>query len=485
MKKLFIISLLAIIGLSSAFAQTTITLYPKTSGVWNITPTATGGTAPDFIATDWTHSGNNSVVRSFMTVDLSSIPVGATITSATLSLYWHQSVSNTGHSTMSGSNASWLRRVTTPYSNNTVTWNTQPSYSTSNEVFLAETTNDTMSYPSIDVTNLINDIRNNPDSGYGVIFMLADEQYYRSMLFASSEAPEINKRPVLAITYVTSGPTNDTCITLKINNDEGGGNDCGVWNITPTAAGGTAQDFIATDWTHSGNNSIVRSIINFDLSSIPSVATITSATLSLYWHQSTSNTGHSTMSGSNASWLRRITTPYNYNIVTWNTQPSYSTINEVYLPETTNDTMSYPNIDVTNLINDIRNKPDSGYGMIFMLADEQYYRSMLFASSNAPEVNKRPVIEICYKKNTAIQELKLNNSITLYPNPASDNITVEIASLAKTQTISIYNIQGQLLIQQPMMQAKTNIDISAFSKGLYFLKVENEKSIAVKKFVKE
>jgi len=35
-----------------------------------------------------------------------------------------------------------------------------------------------------------------------------------------------------------------------------------------------------------------------------------------------------------------------------------------------------------------------------------------------------------------------------------------------------------------MLQAKTNINISAFSKGLYFLKVENENVVAVKKFEK-
>ncbi|MGD0711680.1 MAG: T9SS type A sorting domain-containing protein [Bacteroidales bacterium] len=83
------------------------------------------------------------------------------------------------------------------------------------------------------------------------------------------------------------------------------------------------------------------------------------------------------------------------------------------------------------------------------------------------------------------QPILNNEQITVYPNPANDNITIENNAFTKGQTIYIYDIQGQLLIQQPMLQAKTNFDVSTFSKGVYFIKVENEKGIAVKKFIKE
>ena len=79
----------------------------------------------------------------------------------------------------------------------------------------------------------------------------------------------------------------------------------------------------------------------------------------------------------------------------------------------------------------------------------------------------------------------LNNDIMIYPDPASDIITVENTAFTNGQSISIYNIEGQLLLQQPMQQAKTNIAVAAFSKGLYFLKVENENSFTLRKFIKE
>jgi len=86
---------------------------------------------------------------------------------------------------------------------------------------------------------------------------------------------------------------------------------------------------------------------------------------------------------------------------------------------------------------------------------------------------------------TAINELSNSFYISIFPNPTYDNIIIEDNFYVKNQIISIYDIQGQLLLQQPMLQVKTNINISTFSNGIYFLKVETEKGVVVKKFVKD
>ena len=86
----------------------------------------------------------------------------------------------------------------------------------------------------------------------------------------------------------------------------------------------------------------------------------------------------------------------------------------------------------------------------------------------------------------AIHEVvKGNISFTIYPNPASENLIIEDFSYTKDLVISMYDNQGQLLLQQPILQNKTFINLVYFSKGLYFLKVENGNGYTVKKFVKE
>lgn len=84
---------------------------------------------------------------------------------------------------------------------------------------------------------------------------------------------------------------------------------------------------------------------------------------------------------------------------------------------------------------------------------------------------------------TGINEFA-TNGIEIYPNPASDNFVV-IASAAKQSVISIYNPEGQLLLQQTLMQPKTQIDISKLARGMYFIKVENDTGAMMKKFTKE
>lgn len=84
-----------------------------------------------------------------------------------------------------------------------------------------------------------------------------------------------------------------------------------------------------------------------------------------------------------------------------------------------------------------------------------------------------------------ISELNSDNDFVIYPVPANDNITIENAIINKDVMISAYTIQGQLLIQQPMLQAKTNIDIGQLVKGIYFVEVKTENGITIKKFIKD
>jgi YVTN family beta-propeller protein len=78
-----------------------------------------------------------------------------------------------------------------------------------------------------------------------------------------------------------------------------------------------------------------------------------------------------------------------------------------------------------------------------------------------------------------------SESINIYPNPAKVNLTIEDSYIATNEFVSVYDTKGQLLLWRPLLKNITNFDVSAFDKGLYFLKVENESGYTLKKFVKE
>jgi hypothetical protein len=78
-------------------------------------------------------------------------------------------------------------------------------------------------------------------------------------------------------------------------------------------------------------------------------------------------------------------------------------------------------------------------------------------------------------------------SITAYPNPANDMVTITTNQLASIHKpiLSIYSIEGQLLLQQLFTKDKMDLDISGFARGIYLIKVTGNKKSEVIKFVKQ
>ena len=73
----------------------------------------------------------------------------------------------------------------------------------------------------------------------------------------------------------------------------------------------------------------------------------------------------------------------------------------------------------------------------------------------------------------------------LSPNPANVYITLEKSAISKDETISIYNMHGQLFMQHHIYKTFTTIDISRLSKGLYLILLNSDNNVAIKKFIKE
>ncbi|MDP1726807.1 MAG: T9SS type A sorting domain-containing protein [Bacteroidota bacterium] len=79
-----------------------------------------------------------------------------------------------------------------------------------------------------------------------------------------------------------------------------------------------------------------------------------------------------------------------------------------------------------------------------------------------------------------------NTIFNLYPNPSSDKITIANTENSEETYIRILNIQGrQMMHSQFQNQNNLELDISALPMGIYFIEVNTESEIVVKKFIKE
>ena len=83
-----------------------------------------------------------------------------------------------------------------------------------------------------------------------------------------------------------------------------------------------------------------------------------------------------------------------------------------------------------------------------------------------------------------INELK-QLQLSLFPNPATDKITVERSGTVKETNLAIVDIEGQEFITSQITEPKTQVDISNLTSGVYFVRVTNDRTVVVRKFVKE
>jgi hypothetical protein len=80
---------------------------------------------------------------------------------------------------------------------------------------------------------------------------------------------------------------------------------------------------------------------------------------------------------------------------------------------------------------------------------------------------------------------KQKSKLSLYPNPASNLITVETLSTLTQYQLSIMNVDGQQLITRQITQPKTQLDISNLPSGVYFVRITNNRTLELGKFVKQ
>ena len=75
------------------------------------------------------------------------------------------------------------------------------------------------------------------------------------------------------------------------------------------------------------------------------------------------------------------------------------------------------------------------------------------------------------------------NDLTIYPNPATNTLTLNTD--LKNTKLTILNAQGQLVQQLSIINYPLSIDISQLNSGIYFLSLTNGTKVVSKKFVKE
>jgi len=174
------------------------------------------------------------------------------------------------------------------------------------------------------------------------------------------------------------------------------GKDAYLSSFHPDINFGDFNDISSHAWTNGGEDAIVRSLIEFDLSELKNGTIIKSAMLTFYASKNSPGGSHSTSGGSNEVLIQRVITPWDENTVCWNNQPQTTSLNEVTLIESVYYNEDYENIDVRQLIQDSMDDLDNSFGFLLRLKTEEIYRKLVFGSSDVKNMKLRPKLVIVY-----------------------------------------------------------------------------------------
>ncbi len=95
-----------------------------------------------------------------------------------------------------------------------------------------------------------------------------------------------------------------------------------------------------------------------------------------------------------------------------------------------------------------------------------------------------PESDLISKNNSVLldtNEFELDTEIILYPNPTSNTITIEKPNSLEVNTIRIYNVLGQLLLEQ---QWSSTLNLTSIASGLLFIQLETNEGIINKSMLK-
>ena len=403
------------------------------------------GSSPVFASYVWQ---NGSVYRNkaLIQFDLTAIPANAVITSATLDLYADNPtttfIGNPATPMNGSSNASYIRRITQPWQENTVTWANQPTVDNTNQVTLPNSSSTTQDYLGVDVTQLVNDLLTYGNNGFMIEPVSTIPS--NSMVFRSSEYADSAYRPRLTIVY-----TYSNCLTLRPGSEDGKDSQVNNQGGNSSTNYGSSPVFASYIWSN-GSTYVNKALVQFDLSTIPANATITSALLDLYADSPTTTfvgNPSTPMNGTNnASYISRITDAWAENTVTWNNQPAVSALHRVTLPTSTSSNQNYIGVDIAALVQDMVTL--GNYGFMIEPVSASPNNSMVFRSSEYGDSTFRPQLTVCYEIGTALNNVasEFENAV-VYPNPSLGSFTVKVGKHNQDMDVEVRSLVGQTLLK--------------------------------------
>lgn len=224
LKKLLVIGLIALSTTSFAQSDSVVVKFsPQNSHDAIVSlpfPNGADTASPSIVTAFWSGNGKTGPWRTYMKVDLSSIPANVIIDSAFVDLYADPSsqYGNVGNPVFGTDNASSINRVLNSWTKGTISWVNQPAVTSLNQAILPQSGNVVQDFEHVDITGIIYEMYNVSNNGI-MLKNINESGVYNSMIFHSGLSTDSMKRPRIVVYYHDDnvGLSNNILSAVDVN----------------------------------------------------------------------------------------------------------------------------------------------------------------------------------------------------------------------------------------------------------------------------
>ncbi len=283
--------------------------------------------------------------------------------------------------------------------------------------------------------------------------------------------------------YISSNTDQDTGIASGgFQNTIGGGGDSYLIKFTTCPPGSPIANFQSSDSTFCSGDCINYTDLSVNATSwqwsfpggTPSSSTVQNPQGICYY---TPGTFNATLIASNTGGIDTITFINHIHAFVSPTTPVITQHHDSLFCSTDPSYTSYQWYDSTTLI--------PGATDTFLIVTHGGNYNVAVTNEFGCKIS----VGITIANDVGINEFSANNSISLYPNPASNQLFIYTSSrITGKAIISIINVLGQEVLSYSLSHGECRgeaVNITTIPPGIYFLQIKTELGIDTQRFVKE
>lgn len=78
---------------------------------------------------------------------------------------------------------------------------------------------------------------------------------------------------------------------------------------------------------------------------------------------------------------------------------------------------------------------------------------------------------------TTVEDLQTDINISVFPNPATDFITINLEASLIPSSVLLSDTNGKAILQRKIFDAESKLDFSSYTQGVYFLSIKRENKV--------